>query len=208
MFSPNAIGTLNGIYDLVDVDGEVTFEPFWFRCARIIRIETEGDVQLKEFTFTEAGYPMTYPETCDFGRETDNKLWKISVATLMRCTQESYMDCPYYEQLQYAMDTSLQMIFNYQLNNDDALARKAIRDFRLSQRADGLLSSRYPTVEPQYIPSFSFYYIFMVAEHYKRFGDKALVRENLRATGSVNTDPRKANTRVARQSFFHSEKDV
>lgn len=177
--------SFNGVFDLVDVDGKLTFEPFWFRCARIIKIETEGDVKLTDFAFDEVGYPMTYPETCDFGSETDNKLWKISVATLMRCTQESYMDCPYYEQLQYAMDTSLQMIFNYQLNDDDALARKAIHDFRLSQRADGLLSSRYPTVEPQYIPSFSFYYIFMVAEHYKRFGDKKLVRENLRAIDGV-----------------------
>ncbi|MBQ8186710.1 MAG: hypothetical protein IJ037_07540 [Clostridia bacterium] len=177
--------SFRGAYDEITVDGSLTFEPFWFRCARIIRIETEGNVRLTGFTFTEVGYPLTYPDDCDFGSETDNKLWKISVSTLMRCMQESYEDCPYYEQLQYAMDTSLQMIFNYQLTDDDALARKAINDFRLSQRADGLLSSRYPTVEPQFIPSFSFYYIFMVAEHYKRFGDKTLVRENLRAIDGV-----------------------
>lgn len=177
--------SFNGVYDEITVNGKLTFEPFWFRCARIIRIETEGDVRLTGFTFTEVGYPLTSPENCDFGSKTDNKLWSISVATLMRCMQESYEDCPYYEQLQYAMDTSLQMIFNYQLTDDDALARKAINDFRLSQRADGLLSSRYPTVEPQFIPSFSFYYIFMVAEHYKRFGDVKLVRENLRAIDGV-----------------------
>ena len=177
--------SFGGITDEVLVDGTAVFEPFWFRCARIIRIETEGDVKLTGFDFTEVGYPLTYPDDCDFGSETDNKLWKISVSTLMRCMQESYEDCPYYEQLQYCMDTSLQMLYNYQLTDDDGLARKAIRDFRLSQRADGLLSSRYPTVEAQYIPSFSFYYIFMVAEHYKRFGDKRLVRENLRAIDGV-----------------------
>lgn len=174
-----------GVYDEITVDGAFAFEPFWPRCARIVRIETEGDVRLEDFRFTEIGYPLTVPAGCDFGSETDNKLWKISVATLMRCMQESYEDCPYYEQLQYAMDTSLQMLFNYQLTDDDALARKAIRDFRLSQRADGLLSSRYPTVQAQFIPSFSFYYIFMVSEHYRRFGDKALVRENLRAIDGV-----------------------
>jgi len=177
--------SFSGVCDKISVDGSLTFEPFWFRCARIIKIETEGDVQLQNFSFVEVGYPLTYPDNCDFGSEKDNKLWKISVATLMRCMQESYEDCPYYEQLQYAMDTSLQMLYNYQLTDDDALARKAINDFRLSQRADGLLSSRYPTVEAQYIPAFSFYYIFMVAEHYKRFGDKKLVRENLRAIDGV-----------------------
>lgn len=177
--------SFGGVYDEITVDGKLTFEPFWFRCARIIRVESDGDVRLTDFSFTEVGYPLTYPDNCDFGNETDNRLWKMSVATLMRCMQESYEDCPYYEQLQYAMDTSLQMLFNYQLTDDDALARKAISDFRLSQRADGLLSSRYPTVEPQFIPSFSFYYIFMVSEHYKRFGDRKLVRENLRAIDGV-----------------------
>ncbi|MGN1345628.1 MAG: alpha-L-rhamnosidase C-terminal domain-containing protein [Eubacteriales bacterium] len=177
--------SFGGASDEILVDGALTFEPFWFRCARIVKIETEGDVRLVDFAFTEVGYPLTYPQTCDFGNETDNRLWKISVATLMRCMQESYEDCPYYEQLQYAMDTSLQMLFNYQLTDDDALARKAIHDFRLSQLGDGLLSSRYPTVQLQYIPSFSFYYIFMVAEHYRRFGDKTLVRENLRAIDGV-----------------------
>ena len=177
--------SFGGVFDTLEADGTTVFEPFWPRCARIIRIEAEGDARLTSFVFTETGYPLELPRDCDFGTEADNRLWKISAATLMRCMQETYEDCPYYEQLQYAMDTSLQMLFNYQLTDDDALARKAIRDFRLSQRADGLLSSRYPTVEAQYIPSFSFYYIFMVSEHFRRFGDRSLVRENLRAVDGV-----------------------
>lgn len=176
---------MTGATDLVTVDGETHFEPFWFRTCRILRLEIEGDVQLTGFHFTEAGYPLDVPENCDFGSETDNALWRISVNTLQRCMVESYTDCPFYEQLQYDMDTSMQMLFHYQLTNDDKLARKAIHDFRLSQRADGLMHSRYPSVEIQYIPTFCFYYIFMVAEHYKRFGDKALVRENLRGIDGV-----------------------
>ena len=176
---------ITGATDVVTVNGETAFEPFWFRTCRILRLETKGDVQLASFRFTEVGYPLEVPADCDFGSEEDNALWKISVATLSRCMQESYEDCPFYEQLQYDMDTSMQMIFNYQLNGDDRLARKAIHDFRLSQRADGLMNSRYPSTEIQYIPTFCFYYIFMIAEHYRRFGDKALVRENLRAVDGV-----------------------
>ncbi|MBR5445516.1 MAG: alpha-L-rhamnosidase N-terminal domain-containing protein, partial [Clostridia bacterium] len=176
---------ITGCTDVVSVDGETVFEPFWFRTCRIIRVEAEGDVTLADYSFTETGYPLEVPADCNFGSDTDNALWKISVATLKRCMIESYEDCPFYEQLQYDMDTSMQMIFNYQLTNDDRLARKAIHDFRLSQRADGLMNSRYPSTEIQYIPTFCFYYIFMLAEHYKRFGDKALIRENLRAMDGV-----------------------
>lgn len=176
---------LTGATDLVNVEGETSFEPFWFRTCRVIRLEIEGDVQLTDFHFTQVAYPLDVPEDCDFGSDEDNALWKISVNTLQQCMVESYTDCPFYEQLQYDMDTSMQMLFHYQLTGDDKLARKAIHDFRLSQRADGLMHSRYPSVEIQYIPTFCFYYIFMVAEHYKRFGDKALVRENLRGIDGV-----------------------
>lgn len=175
----------HGSVDTIDINGDTVFEPFWYHTARIVHVEIEGDVQIESLRFVEVGYPLTVPTDCDFGTEADNALWKISVATLMRCMQESYEDCPFYEQLQYCMDTSLQMLYNYQLTDDDRLARKAIHDFRLSQRADGLLSSRYPTTQEQFIPSFSFYYIFMVAEHYRRFGDLSLVQENLRAMDGV-----------------------
>ena len=127
-----------------------------------------------------------FPRTdYDFGNETDNRLWDISVRTLQRCMHETYEDCPFYEQLQYAMDTSVQMVFNYQLTSDDLLARKAMDDFAAEQHADGLMPSRTPSVGEQHIPSFQFYFIFMVYAHYIRFGDISLVRKHLRAMDGV-----------------------
>lgn len=176
---------LFGYEDTVVCDGEVVFEPFWFRCFRYIRMTFEGEVALSDLSFLEMSYPFEFRTDYDFGSERDNKLWEISARTLMRCTHESYEDCPYYEQLQYGMDTSLQMIFNYQFTDDDLLARKAMDDFRNCQRPDGIMVSRYPCVYDQYIPTFSFFFIFMVHAHYRRFGDLALVRENLRAVDGV-----------------------
>lgn len=177
---------LYGYEDVVVGNGDTyVFEPFWFRCFRYIRITTTGNMTLKDVKFTEMSYPFVFRDDYDFGTERDNKLWEISARTLMRCTHESYEDCPYYEQLQYGMDTSLQMLFNYQFTDDDLLARKAMDDFRNSQRTDGIMLSRYPGIYDQYIPTFSFFFIFMVHSHYRRFGDKALVRENLRAVDGV-----------------------
>ena len=176
---------LFGYEDEITCDGEVVFEPFWFRCFRYIRMTFEGEVALADLSFLEMSYPFVFRQDYDFGTERDNKLWEISARTLMRCTHETYEDCPYYEQLQYGMDTSLQMIFNYQFTDDDRLARKAMDDFRNCQRPDGIMVSRYPSVYDQYIPTFSFFFIFMVYAHYQRFGDLKLVRENLRAVDGV-----------------------
>ena len=178
-------GICREMIDTVTVDGEYTFSPFWFRCFRFIKVETTGDVSVKLEKFTEVNYPMTPRTDYDFGRGDDNALWEISVRTLQRCMHETYEDCPFYEQLQYAMDTSLQMVYNYQLTDDDALARKAMNDFAHAQHADGLMPSRTPSVGEQHIPTFQFYFIFMVYAHYIRFGDKALVRSHLRAMDGV-----------------------
>lgn len=178
-------GICREMIDTVTVDGEYIFEPFWFRCFRFIKVETVGDVSVEMVNFTEVNYPMSVREDYDFGRDDDNALWDISVRTLRRCMHESYEDCPFYEQLQYAMDTSLQMLFNYQLTDDDLLARKAMNDFAQAQYADGLMPSRTPSVGEQHIPTFQFYFIFMVYAHYIRFGDTTLVRAHLRAIDGV-----------------------
>ncbi len=180
-----SLGICREMIDTIIVDGEATFEPFWFRCFRFIKVESEGDVSISLEKFTEVNYPLNIRTDYDFGREDDNGLWDISVRTLQRCMHETYEDCPFYEQLQYAMDTSLQMLYNYQLSDDDLLARKAMNDFAQAQHADGLMPSRTPSVGEQHIPSFQFYFIFMVYAHYIRFGDKALVREHLRAMDGV-----------------------
>ena len=180
-----SLGICHEMIDTVEVDGEYTFEPFWFRCFRFIKVEKTGDVSIKLDNFYEVNYPMEVRSDYDFGREDDNALWEISVRTLQRCMHESYEDCPFYEQLQYAMDTSIQMLFNYQLTDDDLLARKAMDDFAQAQHADGLMPSRTPSVGDQHIPTFQLYFIFMVYAHYIRFGDISLVRKHLRAMDGV-----------------------
>ncbi len=179
------LGICREMIDTVEVDGEVTFEPFWFRCFRFIKTEITGEVSVILDSFLEVNYPLDIRTDYDFGRVDDNGVWDISVRTLQRCMHESYEDCPFYEQLQYAMDTSLQMLFNYQLSDNDLLARKAMDDFAQEQHADGLMPSRTPSVGEQHIPTFQLYFIFMVYAHYIRFGDLALVRKHLRAIDGV-----------------------
>lgn len=172
--------------DTVISDGkEYMFTPFWFRTFRFIDIQTEGEVSVKLEKFVEVNYPMHVRDDYDFGRDDDNKLFEISVRTLKRCMHETYEDCPYYEQLQYAMDTSLQMIYNYQLTDDDRLARKAMDDFAAAQLSNGLMPSRYPSISDQHIPTFQLYFILMVYSHYIRFGDISLVRKHLRAIDGI-----------------------
>jgi len=171
--------TKDCMFDIIEADGAGEWESYWTRTFRYITVDIEGDASVDYIYYIETGYPINGTVLVDFDNELDNQLWKISMRSLQCCAQETYTDCPYYEQLQYTMDTYLQMIYTYQVSHDDLLARNAIHQYRMSQNEEGYLMSRYPCESKQIIPGFCLFYIMMVYEHYKRFGDKQLVKENI-----------------------------
>lgn len=178
-------GLILGDHDELTIDGTCLFEPFWMRTFRYISIEAQGDVRIESFDYLETGYPLIVAEGYDFCNETDNKLFEISVNTLKRCMHETYTDCPYYELLQYTMDTYSQILFTYQLTTDKALAEKAIDDFAASYRVGELTQSRFPVITAQYIPGFSLFFVLMIYEHARRFGNLTFLRKYLHIADGV-----------------------
>ena len=154
------------------------YAPYWFRTFRFLRltVQTADEaLTVHSLDYEETGYPLdvvTRVETSDL---TLADVWDISLRTLRRCMHETYMDCPFYEQLQYAMDTRAEILYTYAVSADDRLARQAIDDFSRAQRPDGLLNCSYPNTNVNVIPTFSIYYILMVHDHMMYFGDPALV---------------------------------
>jgi Glycogen debranching enzyme len=174
-------GIIRGNYDLIEPDGkEINHETFWFRTFRFIRIEinTGADaLTIKNLSYIETGYPLAISGEYESSEGAHRKLWDISLRTLLRCMHETYEDCPYYEQLQYAMDSRLEMLFTYQLSRDDRLARKCIQDFHSSLLPNGLLQSRYPCIVKQIIPGFCLQFIFMLEDHFMYFGDLEFIKQ-------------------------------
>ena len=179
-------GHLEGMIDNYVVGGFGTlespeeYEPFWFRTFRFIQIAIETkDVPLTitKFSYRETGYPLEVKTKVETSDESLKTIWEISERTLRRCMHETYEDCPFYEQLQYAMDARSQILFTYNISADDRLARKCIDDFFRSQRYDGLINACYPSTGINVIPGFSIYYILMIYDHMMYFGDKKLVEK-------------------------------
>ena len=55
---------------------------------------------------------------------------------------ETYMDTPYYEQLQYVGDTRVQALISLYVAGDDRLVRRAIEHFDVSRIPEGITASR------------------------------------------------------------------
>lgn len=150
-------------------------EPFWFRTFRFIQLTIKAQkepVMLHSFDYEETGYPLEVKSHVQTSDDSLKGIWDISRRTLQRCMFETYVDCPFYEQLQYAMDVRAQILYTYASAADDRLARQCMDDFRRSQRFDGLICSAYPSNKPNVIPGFSLFYVWMLYDHMMYFGDK------------------------------------
>ena len=123
-------GTVEGRADHIILNGHlVNYEPFWVRTFRFIVVKS-SDGKLPEMpaaqVYRKTGYPLSVESTVDSSTPWVGQLWGICLRTLQNCMLETYMDCPYYEQLQFIMDTRLQMLFTYAVSRDARLAKKAL----------------------------------------------------------------------------------
>ena len=73
---------------------------------------------------------------------------EIGWRTARLCANETYMDCPYYEQLQYFGDTRIQAMVTLFNTRDGHMVKNALEQGRQSMTADGLTMSRYLLLLP------------------------------------------------------------
>ena len=171
---------LDGFADCILLDGtQREWMPFWYRTFRFVRLHIRTDAEplrLEPPRFDVTGYALDVVGHFQCDREKYNQMWTVSRRTLQNCMYETYMDCPYYEQLQYVMDTVLQMQYASKLTHDTRLTKRAMTDFFRSQLHDGLLSSHSPTKLPSTIPGFSLFAVYMLELYHRRFADADTVR--------------------------------
>jgi hypothetical protein len=173
---------------LPDGGAQRSFQPLWWRTWRYLDLDIETasePLQLESLTASFTAYP--FEEHASFNSPDPElaKIWEISWRTARLDAHETYMDTPYYEQLQYVGDTRLQALISYAVAGDDRLARQALRALDNSRIPEGLTLSRYPSSLPQPIPTFSLFWIGMVHDYWLYRPDPEPARTSLEGTRTV-----------------------
>jgi alpha-L-rhamnosidase len=158
------------------------FRPLWWRTFRYVQLVVktqDAPVMIEDFRSQFTAYPFS--ERAQFQSDDPElqKIWEVGWRTARLCAHETYMDCPYYEQLQYAGDTRIQALVSLYMTGDDRLVKNAIELLDDSRTPDGLTQSRYPSYLPQYIPPFSLLWIGMMHDLWWYHGDSDFLRQFL-----------------------------
>jgi hypothetical protein len=181
---------MRGYRDLFVADGGARrlFRPLWWRTYRYVELTVEtGDEPLtvEELRGTETRYPFVRRARFDAGSSELEKILDVGWRTARACAHETYMDCPYYEQLQYAGDTRVQALVSLYTAGDGRLARNAIEALDDSRTPDGVTFSRAPTRTPQLIPPFSLWWVGMLHDYWMYADDPGFVRRTLPGVRAV-----------------------
>ena len=172
---------IKGYYDVFLPDGgkDRLFRPLWIRTYRYLQIEINtqsSPLALDRLEAVFSAYPFQQQATFDTPDSLLSKIWRVGWRTARLCAQETYMDCPYYEQLQYVGDTRIQALISLYVSGDDRLMRNAIEQFHQSQTPDGLTTDAYPAGNPKYIPPFSLFWVSMLYDYWLNATDPAFVK--------------------------------
>lgn len=175
-------------YFLPDGGQDRLFRPLWFRTWRYLQIDIETldePLMIKSFSSEFAAYPLKENAVFKSDLASLKQIWNVGWRTARLCANETYYDCPYYEQLQYIGDTRIQSLISLYVSGDDRLVRNAILNFNESRISEGLTRSRYPSANPQVIPPFSLYWVDMVNDYWMLRDDSEFIKSFLPGIDNV-----------------------
>jgi alpha-L-rhamnosidase len=165
-----------------------SFQPLWWRTWRYMQIEvvTKAEpLRLNSLRAWFSAYPFEEKASIAGDIPRLGQIWETGWRTARLCAHETYMDAPYWEQLQYVGDTRIQALISYVMTGDSRLARQAVENIDDSREPEGLTQSRYPSALAQFIPPFSLLWVNMLHDYWMYVDDPDLVKETVPHTRTV-----------------------
>lgn len=175
---------IGGRTDVLIADGS-RFQEYTassYRTFRYVNVEVETQdepLEIADIGSTFVGFPFLMRARLDTPDETMRRILEVGWRTARLCAVETYMDCPYYEQLQYGGDARIQELVSLFNAGDPRLLKNLLDQLDHSRQPEGITQSRYPSVNPQIIPTYSMVYIWMLHDYMMYVDDPGFIREKL-----------------------------
>lgn len=154
------------------------FTTLWWEAGRYLELTIEAAGQpltLESLVLYETRYPLEMEGAFACSDPRPAEVIPNAVRSLQMCSHETYMDCPYYEQLMWITDARLEALTTYVLTRDDRLPRKALDVLGNSRRLSGMTEARFPARDTQTIAPFSLWWVCMVHDYWLWRDDAGLV---------------------------------
>ena len=170
-----------GNSDVIICDGgnNRIFQTLWWRAFRYIELEIETKDEpliLTDFYSIFTAYPFDQKASFTCDNSIFNDIWNVGWHTQRLCANETFFDCPYFEQLQYIGDARIQALVSTYVSGDSRLTKNAISALHDSQLPIGITQSRFPSNQTQIIPTFSLVWVTMIYDYWMLNNDSVFIK--------------------------------
>lgn len=146
----------------------------------VLAVNTADEpITINDIYGTYTGFPFELKAKLDTDDDGLQQIFNVGWRSAQLCAIETYMDCPYYEQLQYFGDARIQALVSLYMTGDDRLVKQLLDAADWSRGADGVTQSRYPSQLPQWIQPYALHYIYTLHDYMMYGNDTTFLKSKL-----------------------------
>ncbi|MBI4578333.1 MAG: alpha-L-rhamnosidase N-terminal domain-containing protein [Planctomycetes bacterium] len=168
-------GDNHGGLRYVTAGGRQRFTSFLRRGYRYMQLivgNAAGPVRLRGVRTIFATYPAVETGAFACSDPLLTKIWQVGRHTLRCCSEDTYTDCPTYEQTYWVGDGRNEAMVDYAAYGNLALARRCAELPALSLQRQLLTESQVPSAWDNLLTAWSLLWVQMTEEHYQYSGDR------------------------------------
>ena len=150
------------------------------RAGRYLFISLRGaaaPVQLRLVRVIESTYPVESGASFDCSDARLQRIWEISARTLKLCMEDTFTDCPLYEQTGWVGDARNEALFALDTFGSADIVLRSLRLAAQSLERYPLVGGQVPSGWDMLLPAWSFLWGLGVWDYYFYTGDHAALEE-------------------------------
>jgi alpha-L-rhamnosidase len=172
-------GNRNGVRYLTR-DGLNRFTSTRRRAGRYLFLTLRNQrspVRIRKLQLIESTYPVNAIGSFRCSDARLERIWEISERTLKLCMEDTFTDCPLYEQTLWVGDARNESVYAYPVFGAVDIGRRCIRLAAQSLERYEIVGSQVPSAWDALLPAWSFLWVISVWDYYFYTGDLNFLRE-------------------------------
>jgi hypothetical protein len=134
-------------------------------------------VKIRHFNLIASTYPVNYIGDFRCSDRLLDEIWDISARTLKLCMEDTYTDCPAYEQTFWVGDSRNEALFGFPVFGATDIAKRGVTLAAQGMDISPVAACQGPNNWDVHLPAWSFLWGISVWDYYWYSGDKAFVKQ-------------------------------
>lgn len=163
-------------------EGRQTYSSLVRRGFRYLMATVRGHsaarpVKLHQVRVLQSNYPIAEIGRFQCSDPLLNDIWQMSRHTTRLCMEDTFVDCPAFEQAFWVGDARNEALVNYYMFGDKEIVRRCLRLVPGSRFQSPLYADQVPSGWSSVIPNWTFFWAVACEEYAVYSGDRSFVEE-------------------------------